>query len=185
MITLASRGLQVLSCGSSGVHAVFAHFMASSVSHGAATPPLLPTLTVYLSGTLIGFLGMCGIWACVFPVAFAVIALTVPTQVLVVALRSVAEVAAFSPIPRFLARVLGFFLSCLGISRLRLNSLWCCLLALYASPPLRLSPAVAGLVGFRCDPPHWLSLRVCVGPFWGGGAVSSFSPTARRRVGYC
>ena len=34
----------------------------------------------------------------VFPVAFA---LTVPAQVLVVALRSVAEVATFSPIPRF------------------------------------------------------------------------------------
>ena len=49
LITLVSRGLRVLSCGSSGVPAVFAHFMASSVSHGAATPPLLPTLTVYLS----------------------------------------------------------------------------------------------------------------------------------------
>ena len=41
-----------------------------------------------------------------------------------------------------------------------------------------------GLVGFRCGPPHWLSLRVCVDPFWGGGAVSSFSPPARRGVGY-
>ena len=58
---------------------------------------------------------MCGIWFCVFPVAFALIALTVPAQVLVVALRSVAELAAFSPIPRFLALVLGFFWSCLGI----------------------------------------------------------------------
>ena len=51
---------------------------------------------------------MCGIWSCVFPVAFALIALTVLAQVLVVALRSVAEVAAFSPIPRILALVLGF-----------------------------------------------------------------------------
>ena len=89
--------------------AVFAHFMASSVLHGAATPPLLPTLTVYLSrGTLIGFLGMCGIWSCVFPAAFALIALTVPAQVLVVALRSVAGVAAFSPNLQFLVLVLGF-----------------------------------------------------------------------------
>ena len=63
---------------------------------------------------------MCGIWSCVFPVAFA---LTVPAQVVVVALHSVAKVAAFSPVPRFLALVLGFFWSCLGISRLRLNSL--------------------------------------------------------------
>ena len=37
----------------------------------------------------------------VFPVAFALIALTVPAQVLVVALRSVAEVATFTPNPRF------------------------------------------------------------------------------------
>ena len=41
---------------------------------------------------------MCGIWSCVFPGAFA---LTVPAQVLVVAWRSVAEVAVFSPIPQF------------------------------------------------------------------------------------
>ena len=37
----------------------------------------------------------------VFPVAFALLALTVPAQVLVVALRSVAEVATFSPNPQF------------------------------------------------------------------------------------
>ena len=37
----------------------------------------------------------------VFSVAFALITLTVPTPVLVVALRSVADVAAFSPITRF------------------------------------------------------------------------------------
>ena len=40
-------------------------------------------------------------------------------------------------------------------------------------------------MGFRCGPHHWLSLRVCVGPFGSGGAVSSFSPPARRGVGYC
>ena len=43
---------------------------------------------------------MCGIWSCVIPVAFALIALMVPEQVLVVALRSVAEVAT-SPNPQF------------------------------------------------------------------------------------
>ena len=72
------------------------------MSHGVATPPLLPTLTVYLScGTSLGFLGICGVWSCVFQVAFAVITRTVPAQVLIVALHSVADVAAFSPIPRF------------------------------------------------------------------------------------
>ena len=69
------------------------------------------------------FFGMYGIWSCVFPVAFVLMSLTVPAQVLVVALHSVAKVAAFSPIPRYLALVLGCFWSCLGISRLRLNSL--------------------------------------------------------------
>ena len=44
---------------------------------------------------------MCGNWSCVFHVVFAMITLTVPAQVLIVALRSVADVAAFSPIPRF------------------------------------------------------------------------------------
>ena len=44
---------------------------------------------------------MCGIWSRVFPGAFALLALMVPAQVLLVAWRSVAEVAAFSPIPRF------------------------------------------------------------------------------------
>ena len=58
-------------------------------------------------------------------------------------------------------------------------------LAPSAYPTLRPSPAVAGLGGFRCRPPHWLSLRACVGPFMGGGAVSSFSPPARRGVGFC
>ena len=45
---------------------------------------------------------MCGVWSGVFHVAFAMITRTVPAQVLLVALRSVADVAAFSPIPRFL-----------------------------------------------------------------------------------
>ena len=44
----------------------------------------------------------------VFPVVFALIEQTVPPQVLVVALPSVAEVAAFFPNPRFFALVLGF-----------------------------------------------------------------------------
>ena len=80
-----------------------------SVSRVAVTPPLLTTLTVYLScGTWIGFLGLCGVCSFVFPGACAPIPLTVPAPVLVVALRSVAEVAAFSPIMRFLSLFWGF-----------------------------------------------------------------------------
>ena len=45
------------------------------------------------------FLGLCGV-SPVFSVAFALIARTIPAPVLVLALRSVADVV-FSPIPRF------------------------------------------------------------------------------------
>ena len=65
---------------------------------------------------------MCGIWSCVFPVAFT---LMVPAQVLVVALRSVAELAAFSPNPQFFALVLGVFWSCLVVFTLALEFLGC------------------------------------------------------------
>ena len=40
-------------------------------------------------------------WSGIFHVAFAMITRTVLAQVLLVALRSVADVAAFSPIPLF------------------------------------------------------------------------------------
>ena len=45
-------------------------------------------------------LGLCGIGP-VFSVAFALIARTIPAPFLVLALRRVADVATFSPIPRF------------------------------------------------------------------------------------
>ena len=131
---------------------------------------------------------MCGIWSFVFPGTCAPIPLTVPAPVLVVALRSVAEVAAFSPNTRFLSLVWGFLLLLKEFSRLLLYSLAALVgwpFRSIAYPTLSPSPAVAGLVGFRCGPHHWLSLRVCVGPFCGGGAVSSFSSPAWRGVGYC
>ena len=46
------------------------------------------------------FLGLCGV-SPVFSVAFALIARTISAPVLVLALRSVADVAVFSPIPQF------------------------------------------------------------------------------------
>ena len=75
-------------------------FLASSVSHGVATPPLLPTLTVYYCEVpLLGFrLVWC--WSGV-SVAFELLARMIPTPVLVLALRSAADVVVFSPIPRF------------------------------------------------------------------------------------
>ena len=67
---------------------------------------------------------MCGVWSFVFPGACAPIPLTVPVPVLVVALRSVAEVAAFSPNrpTRFLLLVWGFLLLLKEFARLRLSS---------------------------------------------------------------
>ena len=45
-------------------------------------------------------LGLCGVGP-VFSVTFALIARMIPAPVLVLALRSAADVAVFSPIPRF------------------------------------------------------------------------------------
>ena len=66
---------------------------------------------------------MCGVWSFVFPEACALITLTVPAQVLVVALRSVAEVAAFSPNTLFFSLVWGFLFLFKEFSCLRLYSL--------------------------------------------------------------
>ena len=72
---------------------------------------------------MIGFLGLCGVWSFVFPGLCELITLPVPAQVLVVALRSVAEVAAFSPNTRFFLLVWGFLFLFKEFSRLRLYSL--------------------------------------------------------------
>ena len=57
---------------------------------------------------LLGFYACVGYLSCVFPVASALVALPVPAQVLVVALRSVAKVAILSPNPRFCASFADF-----------------------------------------------------------------------------
>ena len=86
-----------------------------------------------------------------------------------VALRSVADVAAFSPISHAVfALVLGISVLGYGILALALIFLGCAygvaFLAPSAYPTLRPSPAVAGIVGFSCGPPLWWSLSVCGGP---------------------
>ena len=94
--------------------------MASSVSHGAATPLFLPALTVYLSwGTFNGFLGMCGVWPCVFG-AFALLALLIPAQVLTVIWCRVAEVAVFTPFRYFSRLFWGYFFFLMEILALAL-----------------------------------------------------------------
>ena len=58
--------------------------------------------------SLYWILGLCGV-SPVFSIAFALIARTIPVPVFVLALRSAADVAVFSPIPRFFALVLGTY----------------------------------------------------------------------------
>ena len=95
LITLASCEFRVFlrffqrACGVCAI-------LASLVSHGVATPPLLPALTVYFREVPL----LCGVGP-VFSVTFALIAWTIPAPVLVLALRSAGDVAVFSPIPRF------------------------------------------------------------------------------------
>ena len=108
------------------------------------------------------FLGLCGV-SLVFSVAFA---RTIPAPVLVLALRSVADVAVFSPILQFFALVLRTS-SCLrnfsasaSVPWLRL---WCGLFCSVCLFSTYLYPAVAGLVDFSCGPPS-LVVPVCV---WG------------------
>ena len=100
VITLASREFRVLltilpyflrffqrACG------VWA-FLASSGSHGVATPPLLPTLTVYSHEVpLLGFRLMWCSSGLLLRLATVVATITVP--ILLLALRSVAVVAFF------------------------------------------------------------------------------------------
>ena len=102
LITLASQGFRVPSCGSSGEPAVYAQFWLR-LCRMVLRPHLycLPSQFTCREVPLLFFLGLCGIWSCVCHIAFAMITLTFPAQVLPAALCSVAVVAVFSPIPRF------------------------------------------------------------------------------------
>ena len=99
LITLASR-VSNPSCGSSSEPVVFAHFWLRQCRmvlrpHLYCLPSRF-TIVRYLYWVL----GLCGV-SPVFSVAFALIARTIPAPVLVLALRSAANVAVFSPILRF------------------------------------------------------------------------------------
>ena len=86
-------------------------------------------------------------------VASAPLAWSITAPVLLLALRSAADVAVFSPVSRFFALV-GDFCSFLGIfasiPRLRF---WCSLFCSVCLFSASLSPTVASLVCFSCGPP--------------------------------
>ena len=71
-------------------------FLASSGSHGIATPPFLPTLTV--CSREVPLLGFRLVWVAV---ASAPLVRSITAPVLLLALRSAANVAVFSPVSRF------------------------------------------------------------------------------------
>ena len=93
------------SCGSSNEPAVFALFLTSSGSQVVATSPFFPTLTVYCSE--VPFLGFC---PCVAFARATVAFGTITAPILLLALRSAADVAFFSPVSRFFALVWGLLL---------------------------------------------------------------------------
>ena len=88
------------SFGSSSEPAVFVHFWLRQCR--MVLRPHLYCLPSRFTNVryLYWFLGLCGVGPG-FSVVFALIARTIPAPVLVLALRRVADVAAFSPIPRF------------------------------------------------------------------------------------
>ena len=88
---------------------------------------------------------MCGIWSCVFG-AFALLALS-PGAVLP-RWRFFPQFSGFRASFGAFCSFSGIFSTCACVPWL---TLWCCLFAQYASPTLRPSPAVAGLVTFAAD----------------------------------
>ena len=95
-------------------------------------------------------------------VAFAPLARTIQAPVLLLALRGAADVAVFSPVPRFFCASFGACCSFLGIfASIPWLRLWCSLFCSVCLFSAYLYPTVASLVGFSCGPPS-LVVPVCV-----------------------
>ena len=112
-------------------------------------------------------------------------------RVLLLALRSSADVAVFSPVSRIFSASLGTSVFFFGIfASIPWLRLWCSLFCSVCLFSAYLYPTVASLVCFSCGPLS-LVVRVCVCvcvgflSFCGGGAVSSSSPPAGCGVGSC
>ena len=163
-------------------------FLASSVSHGVATPPLLPPSRFTIVRYLYWFFRLVWYWSGVFCSVCADCA-DDSSAGSCACLAQGCRCGGFFPNSAVFALVLGTSVLAYGILALPLLFLsYAYGVAFFDSVCLSsayLYPAVAGLVGFSCGPPS-LVVPVCVwGSFWDGGAVSSFSPPARCGVGYC
>ena len=162
-------------------------FLSSSVSHGVASPPFLPTLTVYYREVPLLDFRLVWYWSGVFCSVWAD-CVDDSSADSCVCLAQGCRGGGFFPNSAVFALVLGTSVLAYGILALPLLFLgYAYGVAFFDSVCLSsasLYPAVAGLVDFSCGPPS-LVVPVCVwGSFWGGEAVS-FSPPARRGVGYC
>ena len=109
-------------------------------------------------------LGLCGV-SPVFAVAFALITQTIPAPVLVLALRSAADVAVFFPNSAVFRASFGDFCSCFGIIALPLLFLGyaygVALFALSAYSPLISILRWLALWDLAAGPHLWWSLCVC------------------------
>ena len=163
LITLASREFRVLLAVLPASLRCLRIF-ASSVSHGVATPPLLPTLTVYYREVPLLDFGLVWYWSGVFCSVCADCAddySAGPCACLAQGCRC----GGFFPNSAVFALVLGTSVLAYGILALPLLFLgyvygvaffdFVCLSSAY------LYPAVAVLVGFSCGPPS-LVVPVCV-----------------------
>ena len=135
-------------------------FLASSVSHGVVTPPLLPALTVYYREVPLLILGLGGIWSGVFCAVCADDSSAGSCDCLTQGCRC----GSFFPYSAVFELVLGISVLAYGILALPLLFLgYAYVVAFFGSVCLSsacLYPAVAGLVGFSYGPPS-LVVLVC------------------------
>ena len=139
-------------------------FLASSVSHGVATPPLLPTLTVYYREVPLLVFRLVWYWSGVFCSVCADCA-DDSSAGSCACLAQGCRCGGFLPDSAVFALVLGTSVLAYGILALPLLFLgYAYGVAFFDSVCLSsayLYPAVAGLVGFSCGPPS-LVVPVCV-----------------------
>ena len=112
-------------------------------------------------------------------VALASIAAAITAPILLLALRSAAVVAVFSPSFAIFALVSGLLLILEILAFIPRLHFWCCLFCSACLFSSSLSPRVASLGYFSCRPPSLVvSVYVFGVSFCGSGAVSSSSPPA-------
>ena len=140
-------------------------FLASSVLHGVATPPLLPTLTVYYREVPLLVFRLVWCWSGVFCSVYANCA-DDSSAGSCASLAQGCRCGGFFPISAVFALVLGTSVLAYGILALLLLfldwlHLWCGLFCYVCLSSAYLYPTVAGLVVLAAGLHFWWSLCVC------------------------